>query len=238
MASPKAWFGAVVARFIFTEAHVVSVRDVGPRMRLAELAGDALKGIDWTPGDKVQVYLAGQGMRTYTPVRWNKVRGETSLLLYVHGKPATTPGAAWAQGLREGDAVSFFGPRGSIRFPELSDPVVFFGDETSFAAACALRDARPSSAIFEVDDEGAARETLDAIGLAKATVVQRRPSDAHLDALTSVVARELSANPAASLALTGKAQTIQLLRKQLKAKGPLREGKTKAYWSVGKAGLD
>ncbi|MBX3232168.1 MAG: siderophore-interacting protein [Labilithrix sp.] len=236
MASAKSIFGAVVGRFIFTEARVASVRDVGPRLRIAELAGDALRGVAWTPGDKVQVYLPGRGMRTYTPLRWDKERGETSFLLYVHS--TTTPGAAWAAGLRAGDEVSFFGPRSSIRFPELSEPVVLFGDETSFAAGRALHDARRATCVFEVDDEAAAKSALDAIGLGGATVVARGAADAHLPDVAARIAEELAKDTRASLALTGKAQAIQLLRARLKASGSLRAGKTKAYWSVGKKGLD
>jgi hypothetical protein len=38
--------------------------------------------------------------------------------------------------------------------------------------------------------------------------------------------------------MTGKAQSIQTLKKRLKAEGLGASSRTKAYWSVGKSGLD
>jgi NADPH-dependent ferric siderophore reductase len=229
MASAKAIFGATLGRFFFRSAEVTAVREVGSKMRLVDFAGADLRGVEWTPGDKVQVFIGAEGMRTYTPLRWDRENGVTTFLLYVHS--ASTPGAAWAAKLRAGDRCQFFGPRRSIAFPELADHVVLVGDETSFAAACALRDVRPSTYIFEVDND--ARETLDAVGLADAITIKRRPNGAHLDELAERVKAELEAKLTASLAMTGRAQTIQRLRETVR-----RPGKTKAYWSVGKAGLD
>jgi NADPH-dependent ferric siderophore reductase len=122
----------------------------------------------------------------------------------------------------------FFGPRGSIAFSELAEPILFVGDETSLAAARALRDARRSTCVFEVADEPATRHVLAELGL-EATLVQRRIDDAHLGTLADAIA---SAG-AGTLVATGRAQTIQALRRR-----GLRPAKTKAYWSVGKAGLD
>jgi ferric-chelate reductase (NADPH) len=241
MASAKAVLGALVGRLLFREVEVTAIRDVGPRFRLVDVSGTALHGVDWTPGDKIQVYLPGEGMRTYTPMRWDANEGTSRLLLYVHGTPAQTPGAAWAERLRAGDRFSFFGPRASIAFPDLGRTVVFVGDETSFAAACALHDANAAAkSVFEVDDEAASNATLREIGLTGAITVERKKDDGHLDDLVARVASELDREASASvrLALTGRAQTIQSLRSRLKSRGLLRQGKVKAYWSVGKAGLD
>lgn len=236
MASAKALFGALVGRFLFREATASSVRTIGAKFRHIELAGAALKGVEWTPGDKVQLYLADAGMRTYTPLTWDRGAGTTSFLAYVHATPPTTPGARWAAGLEKGAVCSLFGPRGSIAFPALDDGAVFVGDETSFAAAIALRDVKPKARlVFEVDDAAESKEVLAAFGIADATVIQRERGDAHLEAMAKVLAEHSSAP---TMTLTGRAQSIQVLRAHLKAAGALRPGKSKAYWSVGKAGLD
>ena len=239
MGSAKALLGAVVGRLLFREAEVTEVRDVAPRLRLIDARGPALREVDWTPGDKVQVYLPDEGMRTYTPMTWDSERGSTRLLLYVHGEPARTPGAVWASGLRVGDRFRFFGPRGSIAFPDLGRHLVFVGDETSFAAAAALRDVNRSvKTVFEVDDDVASRDALAEIGLEGASLVRRRSGNAHVDELIARVSAELGTDPSCELTLTGKAQTIQELRRGLESRGLRRSGKVKAYWSVGKSGLD
>jgi NADPH-dependent ferric siderophore reductase len=226
VASAKAIFGAALGRLFFRDATVMSVRDLGARFRLVEMAGPALRGVSWTPGDKVQVFLSGEGMRTYTPLRWDAGSGTTAFLIYVHD--AYGPGARWARALASGQPCQLFGPRGSIAFPDLAERVVLVGDETSFAAGRALADARSSACVFEVTDASEAREVLGAVGL-EAALVERRAGDAHLDELAGAV----RAQPSSSVVLTGRAQTIQALR----ARG-VKGAKTKAYWSVGKSGLD
>ncbi|MFO0738487.1 MAG: siderophore-interacting protein [Labilithrix sp.] len=225
MASAKALFGAAFGRFFFRDATVTSVRALGEKFRLAELEGDALTGVTWTPGDKVQVYL-GEDMRTYTPIAWDAASGKTSFLLYVHG--ASAPGARWARDLMAGARCQFFGPRGSIAFTALPPDVTFFGDETSFAAAAALKGVRSARNVFEVESERESKRALTALGI-EATLIERTADDAHLEA----VARTLERSPPQSLVLTGRAQSIQDLRRR-----GLRPAKTKAYWSVGKSGLD
>lgn len=235
MASAKAWFGEALGRFFFRKATVSAVRETSAKLRLVEMAGEELRGVSWTPGDKVQVFLGDAGMRTYTPLRWDATAGETSFLCYVHGEASgggapASPGARWARDLAPGATCQLFGPRGSIAFPSFAaDDVTLFGDETSFAAASALQALRPRARfVFEVDDEEDARTALEALKLS-ADVIPRAPNDAHVGA----IAEMLQKRPPESLVFTGRAQTIQALR----GRG-LRAAKTKAYWSVGKVGLD
>ena len=237
MASGKAWLGAMVGRFLFREVETAEVRDLGASFRLVSFRGESLRGVSWEPGDKIQVYLPDHGMRTYTPMTWDAARGTGELLVFIHG---TSPGAEWGRQLRPGDHWQFFGPRRSIRATDLDGPVVLFGDETSFAVARALADAKSPSAVksvFEVSDAVESNEVLSKIGVTGATV-QRERAEAHLSTTCDRLVDELAATPGASLVMTGKAQSIQLLRTRLKAKSALRSGKVKAYWSVGKAGLD
>ena len=241
MSSAKAWLGEVVGRVLFREAEVTAVRDVAPGFRLAKAEGADLRNVAWTPGDKVQVFLAGEGMRTYTPMTWDRERGQTTFLLHVHGA-ATTPGAAWAKKLAVGERFRFFGPRGSIGFPALGRDVLFFGDETSFAAASALHAVNAhTSYVFEATDVDAAAKALTELGVTGASVlsvVARREGDEHVNELAGQLAAHLEANGRAQLTMTGRAQTIQSIKRALSARGLRAAGKTKAYWSVGKAGLD
>jgi hypothetical protein len=73
--------------------------------------------------------------------------------------------------------------------------------------------------------------------LERHTLVPIAPNDQHLAEIYAAVAKLARAD--ARLALTGKAQSIQALRSRLKAQPALfGKQKTKAYWSVGKRGLD
>jgi ferric-chelate reductase (NADPH) len=217
MASAKAWLGAVVGRLVFREVRTVEIRDLGPSFRHVFFRGEALRGVDWEPGDKIQVFLPNQGMRTYTP------------------------GAEWGRRLAVGDRWQFFGPRRSIRASELDGPIVLFGDETSFGVARAMTDAKGLDAVrcvFEVSDAAESSDVLSKLGVSGALLQQRTSGDAHLAETCDRIVDALRANPRAALVMTGKAQSIQALRARLKERDALRPGNVKAYWSVGKAGLD
>lgn len=65
-------------------------------------------------------------------------------------------------------------------------------------------------------------------------LVARAPGNAHLDELDA----QLRARTGSTLDLTGKAQSIQGLRARLEAKPAFSAQKVKAYWALGKRGLD
>lgn len=132
MASAKALFGAAFGRFLFRDASVTSVRSIPVAaatakggFRIVELEGADLQGVAWTPGDKVQFFLPGVGMRTYTPTSWDPTRGRATFFLYVHG--TRSPGARWASELAVGTAARLFGPRRSLDFSSLA------GEETTLS---------------------------------------------------------------------------------------------------------
>lgn len=109
------------------EARVTAVHVDGPFATL-DLDSDALR--DAAPGDKIQVLLPGDVVRTYTPIPGDAPR----LLVYLHGE---TPGPRWARAVRVGERVRFKGPDRSLVLPP-GDRVVV-GDETSVAVARAYR---------------------------------------------------------------------------------------------------
>ncbi|MDC0708093.1 siderophore-interacting protein [Stigmatella sp. ncwal1] len=238
MASVKALIGSALGRFVFHDASVVSIRDVAPRFRRVELAGPALQGIRWEAGDKVQVFLPETGdMRTYTPLSWDSQKGTTAFLIYLHGE---APGAAWGRTLREGTQFQFFGPRRSLSLGDSPAPLLFFGDETSFGVAHALKQAHPKrdlTCVFEVTRREDCAEALRELGF-EGSDVERSAGDAHLAEVQERLKGVLHARPEARLVMTGKAQSIQALRARLKSGGLPAPAQVKAYWSVGKTGLD
>ncbi|WP_164018302.1 siderophore-interacting protein [Pyxidicoccus trucidator] len=239
MASGKAIIGGVLGRFLFRESRIEKVRDISPHFRWMELVGEGLRNTSWSAGDKVQVFLPDVGMRTYTPLAWDTARGATQFLVYLHGN---SPGAEWGRNVRVGDRCQFMGPRGSLSLAVLRGPVVLFGDETSFAVAHALRNLRAGTGdveqVFEVSSREESGAVLREFGLAESDVVARAPGDGHLPEVAALLQAALERKPGAHLVMTGRAQAIQVLRARLKAAGVAPAQKVKAYWSLGKAGLD
>ena len=224
-------------RWLMRPADIAAVEVLSPHFRLIDLEGEALKGIAWTVGQKLQISMGtGLTARTYTPMSWDTESGKTRLLAFAHGDG---PGSRWASALREGDICQFFGPRRSLDLSSLAAPVVVFGDETSFALAAALR-ATPgirASCVFEATQVAESRPVLEAIGLGDATVVARAADDAHLIAVAAEVS-SLGAS-GAHFVLAGKARSIQHVSRVLKMAGiGTSRLKAKAYWAPGKVGLD
>jgi ferric-chelate reductase (NADPH) len=227
----------------------VTVRELctlDERFRLVTLSGESLRGVRWTPGQKVQVALGGWVYRTYTPLSWDAVDGSTQLLLFLHGE---SPGTAWGRVLKVGDSCTMFGPRDSLDLDTLDRPALLFGDETSFALAHAMRftprGMQGVHTVFEVDSQDVAKGILGHLGIANADLIERRPNDAHLSEVEKVAVEHLQAHSIESCAsiescvLSGKASSIQRLNKRLRSLGlSSRQIRTRAYWAPGKAGLD
>jgi ferric-chelate reductase (NADPH) len=226
---------------MFTKAASVSeVEVLDESFRLITLAGPALRDVRWVPGMKVQMGLGGWISRTYTPIDWDAANGLTRLLAFVHGD---APGAVWARGLRAGEACTIFGPRDSIDLTQLSRPGLLFGDESSIGLAHALRfttaGAQGVSIVLEVTSKPGAEAVLARMQIEQATLVERKPDDAHLSELEELVAAQVQERSISSCALSGKATSIQRVNKRLRALGMTsRQIRTKAYWAPGKAGLD
>ncbi|MEI9851439.1 MAG: siderophore-interacting protein [Sphingomonas sp.] len=216
-------------------AAVAAVESLSAGFRLIDLEGEALKGVAWILGQKIQVMLGGLlTARTYTPVSWDAALGRTRILAWSHGDG---PGSAWASSLVEGDICQFFGPRRSIEL-EGEGPLVVFGDETSFGLALALAEtggAGGRDAVRGIEHRRG-RAGAGTAGLA-ASLVERVADDSHL----ATIERDLRdlAGEGATFVLTGRAAAIQRLNRALKAAGVGSSRlRAKAYWAPGKAGLD
>ncbi|PCC67272.1 NADPH-dependent ferric siderophore reductase, contains FAD-binding and SIP domains [Nannocystis exedens] len=236
MASVKAILGDAIAKF-FPEWTIAAVRQVSPHFRRIDLTGDNLRA-PHDAGDKVQVWIPGAGARTYTPFSHRPERGAVSLLVYLHGEE---PGAQWGRAAAVGERVRVFGPRGSLPFATLGPAVVLFGDETSFAAARALRELRgpaaPLSFVFEVTHADESEAVLAELDVGPRTLVPR--GEGHLVEVERRLRAALDRHAGADLVLCGNARSIQTLRAALKAApAPHGRQKVKAYWAPGKRGLD
>ncbi|HKO50504.1 MAG TPA: siderophore-interacting protein [Polyangiaceae bacterium] len=239
MASIGKALGDSLKKLIFREVRVTGFQDLSASFRRLDLSSKSLRGARYTPGDKVQLALE-DGPRTYSPFAWDGLRGAMSLLLYRHGD---TSSVRWANAVSEGDLEYVFGPRGSLGLGSSNGPIVLFGDETSFGVARALLESRASRSelcfVFEGSDRSESSSVLDVLQLPGAALIERRPDQAHLAEVEERLRAALMRQPESRLVLTGKAQSIQALRKSLKARPVAHAGQiVKAYWSPGKRGLD
>ena len=102
--------------------------------RRVQFGGDALRGVSWTPGSKIQLRIEGFTNRTFTPMSWDAETGLTSVLAFVHGEG---PGSALVAALEAGSACQFLGPRGSLDLTSVAGVPLFVGDETSIGLSSA-----------------------------------------------------------------------------------------------------
>ncbi|HEX7817133.1 siderophore-interacting protein [Dyella sp.] len=234
---PQGRLSRALIRMLMKQASIVAVDDIAADFRLLTLTSPQFMGLSWAPGQKIQVAMGSAfAARTFTPIEWNAVTGQTRILGYVHGEG---PGGAWIRDASPGDTCDVFGPRASLDAGRASKLVVL-GDETSIGLAYALTHRTPGAAVpclFEVNHAGRSGEVLARLGMTKGKLFERKHDDTHLldieQCLPSLATGE------ATFVLTGKAATIQRLRRALKTLGvPSSRLLAKPYWAPGKTGLD
>ena len=230
MSSGKGRFLRLLGGLVLREGAVREVVELGPRYRLLVVGG--LPAAPYQAGDKLQILLPGDDVRTYTPIGFG---AETRLLGYLH---ADTPGPRWFREASVGTPVRFVGPQRSL--PLDAGPAVILGDETSIAVAAAYAQARPgeTAAVIVADDLEAARAAAAAVGVSELAVVARAAGpDALLSAARAMITSMhpgQGAERGAAVGITGEARLVQVLRDGLRGEAP----RIKTYWAPGKIGLD
>jgi NADPH-dependent ferric siderophore reductase len=225
---------------LFTRsAQVLDIEDIGDAFRIVTLGGEALRNVEWTPGDKIQIQLGGWTQRTYTPIDWDAESGSTRFLAYLHGDG---PGSRWVRDLRKGDACVLFGPRKSIKIARPHASLILFGDETSLGLAAALSRQAPRSTVqmlFEVSQPAETMPVIEHLQLDGIRVCTRLENDAHVVGMRTKMSMLLETHPKTDIVLTGKASSIQHMSSLLRQYDvvPGRR-QSKAYWAPGKTGMD
>jgi ferric-chelate reductase (NADPH) len=227
-----------VSSRLFRAMQVTQVTDRGP-FREIDLTSVTPRVTSWTPGDKIQVRVAEEGltMRTYTPFRWDNTTSTASILVYLHG---SGPGSAWAQRAAAGNTVQVFGPRRSIDLTRFTSAPIFVGDETSvglrLAWTAAHPDLQPACDSCELGDSSAI--AVRALGLDPVHIT-REEADGHLPVLVEHVVAAASEHRESPLILTGRSTAITAIRGALKTAGDAqRTTRVRTYWDPRRTGLD
>ena len=231
---------SAVEKLMFHPVTITGVEDVTDGFRLLNMQGVGFEGVKWMPGQTVQILVGNFTKRAYTPVHLDPDAGSASFLIYLHGKG---PGSEWAASASIRNVCQVTRPKSSIDFRSFTEPAVFFGDETSLAAAQALHEFRrqifPSRFVFEVNAPAEAELTLRRLGLTQASLVQKRADGAHFAEVISQMTVQAANIQSPQWIFTGQARSIQGIQKGLKQAGlSLLGSKVKAYWSQGRRGLD
>jgi NADPH-dependent ferric siderophore reductase len=233
------WFGRPAA--------VTTIDDLSTGLRQITIAGPALRGRQWIPGQEVEFRVGDRDLRHYTPASVDPHTGQMRIIFSLQ---ANGPGTRWARELRPGTGVTVLGPGGGIGHHP-STRSVMLGDATTiglFAALLAPADAAGATG----DADGHAPGTAGSLGAVEVPAADRDAAAVLLPALYVVTA---GAAPGAALVdwltrntdavlpgsrayLAGHAQTIQTLRAILRQRGtPRRSITTKPHWANGRTGL-
>ncbi|WMJ68922.1 SIP domain-containing protein [Stenotrophomonas sp. 24(2023)] len=236
-AAPPGRISRTLIRLLMKQARITAVDRIGRHARVLTLESEAFREVAWQPGQKLQVAMGSAFVaRTYTPMTWDAAVGRTQLLGFSHGGG---PGSAWLLGAVAGDACHVFGPRPAVDPGRTGAVCVLVGDETSIALAQALarHGTVPVQCLLEVDDAQSAHAVLGHLGLTGVEVHARQPHEAHWAAMEPRL-RALAGSDA-TFVLTGKAATVQHLRRVLKALGVATARiAAKPHWAPGRTGMD
>jgi len=225
-------------RLFMKRASVVGFEPVAEGFRLITVESPEFQGIRWIPGQKIQVALGSAFVsRTFTPIEWDAKAGRTRILAYAHG---ASPGSEWIRSMKAGDECDIFGPRASLDVSGVAGPVVVFGDETSIGLGYSILRQNPNRAVhclLEVGSVETSRSVLSRLDLSATELFERRWDTTHLQEIEQRLPAFAAAG--ATFVLTGKASSIQQVRRALKALDiPASRLASKAYWAPGKTGLD
>jgi ferric-chelate reductase (NADPH) len=231
---------SAVEKLMFQPVTITGVEVVGETFRLLTMKGLGFQGVKWIPGQTVQIFLGNLTKRAYTPMSLDPDAGSACFLFYLRGKG---PGSAWAASAKPGNICQVMRPKNSVDFASLTEPTLFFGDETSLAAAQALhachRQTVRARYVFEVNSPAQAEKILQKFGVSPASLVQKHEDGSHLAGIIAQMAKQAARIQSPQWVFTGQARSIQNVQKGLKQVGiSLQGSKVKAYWSPGKTGFD
>jgi ferric-chelate reductase (NADPH) len=231
--------GAIGSRFM-ARARVDAVAVISDRFRLITLRSEKFNDAMLQPAMKVRLNAGNWEMRAYTPLSIDAEAGRVEILIYLHGDG---PGSIWARSAMPGDLTHSLGLQESLDLVEMSQPAVFFGDETSFAAAKTLQThLTPGNAtrfVFEVSSTVESEAVAQRLQLRDAQFCMREPDGGHIPLVAEAIRHALADIATSHLVLTGNGRSIQAIRARFRADyAGVIDFHAKAYWAPGKTGLE
>lgn len=216
----------ILGPIILSKSKIVSNEQLSPHFNLLTIQGKNLRK-EWIPGQKIQIQLKDDQMRSYTPCSWDSKAGVMQTLVYMHGKG---PGALWARDAKAQNKVIVLGPKKSLKLEEETKTVIFFGDETTFGLAHAIKKYIPGMKFhffMEASDTDESSAILKKFNLEEALLVSLE----QLDSIAQEISKIYSLDSSVRIVLSGKQQSIVALRTKLYALNVAATAiGTKVYW--------
>lgn len=227
MSTVKKILVKILGPIILSKSRIVSNERLSPHFQFITIKGKSIKKKEWIPGQKIQIQLKGDEMRSYTPSSWDQSSGIMQTLIYMHGKG---PGALWARDVRAQDKVVVLGPKSSLKIDESVKRVIFFGDETTFGLAYALLKNRSDIEFhffFEANDLNESKNILKKFELENSSLFELN----QMDAAAVKLGQAFINDGETKIILSGKQQSIVALRQRLYAQDIPKEFiDKKVYW--------
>lgn len=231
---PK-WLGdtmEVMFASLMREVTVEKVWFAAPELKGVRFSGD-LQKTSFKPGDVIKCRVSETEFRNYTIAHFHQEEGIFEVFFYLHDKG---PGSLWAAALQPGDVLRVWGPTGHIHYQPRSTHHFIFGDETSVGLTRALTEAalqhgQEASSLIEMARDWELPEETVAADM-------EAPAKHAISKVGTWLQVYEAVLPETTFYLTGRAKSIQAMRKYLKERG-IASGRilTQPYWAEGKCGL-
>ncbi|MEO9240391.1 MAG: siderophore-interacting protein, partial [Jatrophihabitantaceae bacterium] len=187
----------------------------------------------WPLGCDIAIVLAAPDREVRRRYTVRSVSTDTMLVdavLHGHG-----PGSSWAAGLRIGDPVSFFGPRGQLPLPA-ADWLLALTDESGLPAVGALAEAAEAAGrtIRVLAEVSGPAERYPLAEAATVSWLTRGDAAAGQADLLAAAAAELDPLPGSGYGyVLGESRAVVSLRDQLNRLGLHRTAiYAKGYWNL------
>lgn len=201
----------ILGPLILSDSKILSNERLSPHFQLLSIKGKSLRKVQWIPGQKMQIKMKDDSMRSYTPTSWDPVAGVVQTLIFMHGNG---PGALWARDALPASKVTILGPRKSLTLEAGDETIIFFGDETTFGLAHALKKYTENIRyyfFFECRDRLESQLILNLLNLENSPLYGINQHEQLVTAITTV----FDQNPGSRIILSGKQQSIVSLRDKL-----------------------
>lgn len=237
MPSAPKWLFDVVERLMpkLPSLQVSTIQPLSPSVKRIRLAGD-VSLLDFREGYCMDFRVTDTDVRRYSPSFIDFETGIIELVVHLHGDG---PGRRFMDALKPGDTIDIAQPRGHKHYDDSAEKYVFFGDETSLAAALSYyksfkKNRQQFQFYFEMDDENKGVPQL--LGLEDCTVFLKDTSFHDPEWIGTLPLLQSPDWHDAVFVLTGNVKSVQAFRKALKGVAKAKVH-AQGYWLQGKKGL-
>ncbi|MEL7535187.1 MAG: siderophore-interacting protein, partial [Bacteroidota bacterium] len=189
-------------------------------LKWVQFSGD-LSNTKFEAGNVIEFRISDTDFRHYSPSHYDKESGICEVLFYLHGYG---PGSVWADRLESGDQMKLMGPGGKMSYQATQKRHFCFGDESSLGLCLNLQnEARTRGNAFkcllELDEPNLVWPELIELEAERTRKSDEFPAQEAIDFIEKWQHSSWPDWQEARFYLTGRAKSIQRLRKSLLTKG-------------------